>query len=49
MFLRFIFYKLFNLSTIKIAVFNPSSAALVIPPAYPAPSPIGYIPLIFDS
>ena len=36
-------------SIIFIAHLNPSIAAVIIPPAYPAPSPHGYSPSIFDS
>ena len=35
--------------TIFSTTLSPSIALVVIPPAYPEPSPIGYIPLIFDS
>ena len=31
-----------------IAHFIPSTAADIIPPAYPAPSPQGYKPIIFE-
>ena len=34
---------------ILIATFIPSTAAEVIPPAYPAPSPQGYIPSMLHS
>ena len=33
---------------ITSATFIPSIAEVVIPPAYPAPSPQGYIPFILD-
>ena len=31
-----------------MATFMPSTAADIIPPAYPAPSPQGYKPFMFD-
>ena len=45
-FTSYLFYN-FKFDIIASATFIPSIAADVIPPAYPAPSPQGYRPLIF--
>jgi hypothetical protein len=41
-------FNYYSDAKIFIAHFIPSTAALIIPPAYPAPSPHGYNPFTFD-
>ena len=44
----FLLFKIYSWVKTAIAHFMPSTAADIIPPAYPAPSPHGYNPFMFD-